>query len=83
MNFENVHKIFKIGGVKCLKKIVKKTFKLDFWRKGWRMKEIVFTWLLDIDRRGHPFSVCEKNVDCKGQVYFLNYDVKFKIVCKF
>lgn len=30
MNFENVHKIFKIGGVKYLKKIVKKTFKLDF-----------------------------------------------------
>ena len=49
--------------------------------EGW--KEILFTWLLDIDRRGHPFSVCEKNVDCKGQVYFLNYDVKFKIVCKF
>ena len=66
-----------------LKKIVKKTFKLDFEEKDEGWKEILFTWLLDIDRRGHPFSVCEKNVDCKGQVYFLNYDVKFKIVCKF
>ena len=33
MNFENVHKIFKIGGVKCLRKIVKKTFKLNFEEK--------------------------------------------------
>ena len=31
MNLEKMYiKYLKIGGVKCLKKIVKKTFKLDF-----------------------------------------------------
>ena len=34
-------------------------------------KKFVFTWLLDIDRRGHPFSVCEKNVKLvKGKFTF-------------